>query len=133
MRGGRKRRRVELGRVAEIVMVLAAAGEARGGRAPTAAERALTAEARERLLGAVVAGTGAGLRPRELFPREAVRALVEDLGLSRSRDPADMGYRPHRASIAERILLTKRKRQQQTSGERQFMRGSSASLELWES
>ncbi|KAL5199600.1 hypothetical protein ABZP36_020803 [Zizania latifolia] len=93
MRCGRKRlrrRRVELGRVAEIVMVLAAAGEARGGRAPTAAERALAAEA-------------------ELFSKEAVRALVEDLGLSRARDPAAMGYRPHRASIAERILLTKRK------------------------
>uniref|UniRef100_A0A0E0A8P7 PHD-type domain-containing protein n=1 Tax=Oryza glumipatula TaxID=40148 RepID=A0A0E0A8P7_9ORYZ len=70
----KRRRRGEMGRVAEMVM---------------AAE----------LLA----------RPRELFPREAVRALVEDLGLARGRDPSAMGYRPRRASIAERILLTKRK------------------------
>lgn len=94
-----------MGRVAGMVMVLAAAGQARGGGAPTAAERALAAVARERLLEAAELLA----RPRELFPREAVRALVEDLGLARGRDPSAMGYRPRRASIAERILLTKRK------------------------
>ncbi|OEL29104.1 hypothetical protein BAE44_0009877, partial [Dichanthelium oligosanthes] len=106
---GRKRRRGvgELGRVAEIVMVLAAAGEERGGRAPTAAERALAAEARG-ALAAVVAGE-VELRPRELFPTEAVRALVEDLGLTRAREPAAVGYRPRKASIADRVVLTKRK------------------------
>ncbi|KAM3209539.1 hypothetical protein ACQJBY_063925 [Aegilops geniculata] len=90
-------------------MVLAAAGEARGGRAPTAAERALVVEARGRLAASVAA---VEVRPKELYPREAVRALVEDLGLGRARDPAAMGYRPRRASIAERILLTKRKMEQ---------------------
>ncbi|KAK8455389.1 hypothetical protein SEVIR_4G178700v4 [Setaria viridis] len=107
---GRKRRRGggELGRVAEIVMVMAAAGEARGGRAPTAAERALAAEARG-ALAAVVAGEVELLRPRELFTTEAVRALVQDLGLTRTRDPAAVGFRPRKASIAERVLLTKRK------------------------
>ncbi|KAM3189259.1 hypothetical protein ACQJBY_067898 [Aegilops geniculata] len=111
MGSGRKRPRGggELGRVAEIVMVLAAAGEARGGRAPTAAERALVAEARGRLAASVAA---VEVRPNELYPREAVRALVEDLGLGRARDPAAMGYHPRRASIAERILLTKRKMEQ---------------------
>ncbi|RLM55530.1 hypothetical protein C2845_PM10G09650 [Panicum miliaceum] len=106
---GRKRRRGggELGRVAEIVMVLAGAGKARGGRAPTAAERALAAEARG-ALAAVVAGE-VELRPRELFTTEAVRALVEDLGLTRARDPAAVGFRPRIASIAHRVLLTKRK------------------------
>jgi hypothetical protein len=109
---GQKRRRGdgELGRVAEIVMVLAAAGEARGGRAPTAAERALAADA----LGALAAVVGGEvevelLRPRELFTTEAVRALVQDLGLTRTRDPAAVGFRPRKASIAERVLLTKRK------------------------
>ncbi|XP_047079897.1 PHD finger protein At3g20280-like [Lolium rigidum] len=103
----RKRRRGDgMRRVAEIVMVLAAAGEVRGGRAPTAAERALAAEARERLAAAVAEGAA---RPRDLFPGEAVRALVEDLGLNRARDPAAMGFRPPRASIADRLLLTKRK------------------------
>lgn len=111
MGNGRKRRRAagELGRVAEIVMVLAVAGEARAGRAATAAERALAAEARARLAEVVAAAAAGEVRPKELFPREAVRTLVEDLALSRARDPAAMGYRPHRASIAERILLTKRK------------------------
>ncbi|KAL6911388.1 hypothetical protein ACP4OV_000193 [Aristida adscensionis] len=110
---GRKRRRGsgdegggELRRVAEIVMVLAAAGEVRGGRAPTAAERALAAEARERLAAAVAGGA---VRPRDLFPGEAVRAVVEDLGLNRAKDPAAMGFRPPKASIADRLMLTKRK------------------------
>jgi hypothetical protein len=95
-----------LRRVAEIVMVLAAAGEVRGGREPTAAERALAAEARERLAAAVSEGA---VRPKDLFPGEAVRALVEDLGLIRAKDPATMGFRPPKASIADRLMLTKRK------------------------
>ena len=106
---GQKRRRGggELGRVAEIVMVLAGAGKARGGRAPTAAERALAVEARG-ALAAAVAGE-VELRPRELFTTDSVRALVEDLGLTRPRDPAGVGFRPRKASIAHRVLLTKRK------------------------
>ncbi|CAO1941968.1 unnamed protein product [Urochloa humidicola] len=105
-----KRRRGDEGaglrRVAEIVMVLAAAGEVRGGREPTAAERALAAEARERLAAAVTEGA---VRPKDLFPGEAVRAVVEDLGLNRAKDPAAMGFRPPKASIADRLMLTKRK------------------------
>ncbi|KAG8059604.1 hypothetical protein GUJ93_ZPchr0002g24495 [Zizania palustris] len=93
-------------RVAEIVMVLAAAGEVRGGREPTAAERALAAEARERLAAAVSEGA---VRPKDLFPGDAVCAVVEDLGLNRARDPAAMGFRPPKASIADRLMLTKRK------------------------
>ncbi|CAN6214149.1 unnamed protein product [Urochloa humidicola] len=106
---GRKRRRRcgELGRVAEIVMVLASTGEARGGRAPTAAERALAAEARG-ALAALVAGE-VELRPRELFTTDAIRALVQDLGLALARDPAAAGFRPRKASIADRVVLTKRK------------------------
>uniref|UniRef100_A0ACD5YQY9 Uncharacterized protein n=2 Tax=Avena sativa TaxID=4498 RepID=A0ACD5YQY9_AVESA len=104
-----KRRRGDgagMRRVAEIVMVLAAAGEVRGGREPTAAERALAAEARERLAAAVAEGPA---RPKDLFPREAVRAVVEDLGLNSVKDPAAMGFRPPKASIADRLILTKRK------------------------
>ncbi|CAN6253502.1 unnamed protein product [Urochloa humidicola] len=105
-----KRRRGDEGaglrRVAEIVMVLAAAGEVRGGREPTVAERALAAEARERLAAAVAEGA---VRPKDLFPGEAVRAVVEDLGLNRAKDPAAMGFRPPKASIADRLMLTKRK------------------------
>jgi hypothetical protein len=96
----------ELRWVAEIVMVLAAAGEVRGGREPTAAERALAAEAQERLAAAVAEGA---VRPNDLFPVEAVRAVLDDLGLNRAKDSAAMGFRPPKASIADRLMLTKRK------------------------
>jgi hypothetical protein len=107
MGAGQKQRRGggELARVAEMVMVLAAARETRGGQLPSAAERALAAEARGKLAAAVEEVA----RPRDLVPKEAVCALVEDLGLGRARDPAAMGNRPHRTSIAERVLLAKRK------------------------
>ncbi|XP_038972770.1 uncharacterized protein LOC103696217 isoform X2 [Phoenix dactylifera] len=93
----------DLKRVAEIVMVLTAMGQMRGGREPTAAEKALVAEAREKL-----AGMCEAVKPKDLFSREAVRVVVEDLGLNRSKDPM-LGFRPPKMSIAEKVLLTKRK------------------------
>lgn len=103
----RKRPRVgELGRLAEIVMVLSAMGEMRGGRDPSDAERAMAAEAAERLVR--VCG-GDGIRPKDLFSADAVRVLVEDLGLNRGRDYA-AGFRPPpKVSIAEKLTLTKKK------------------------
>ncbi|KAG6469516.1 uncharacterized protein LOC122034644 [Zingiber officinale] len=101
----RKRAREEgdLKRVAEIVMVLSAMGQMRGGKEPTAAEKALVAEARERLVMICEA-----IRPKELFSTEAVRVVADDLGLSRSKDPG-LGFRPPKMSIAEKLLLTKKK------------------------
>ncbi|RZR74112.1 hypothetical protein BHM03_00032210, partial [Ensete ventricosum] len=93
----------DLKRVAEIVMVLSAMGQMRGGREPVATEKALVAEARERLVTMCE-----GLKPKELFSREAVRVVVEDLGLNRSKDPV-LGFRPPKMSIAEKLLLTKKK------------------------
>ncbi|CAL9761563.1 unnamed protein product [Musa acuminata subsp. burmannicoides] len=93
----------DLKRVAEIVMVLSAMGQMRGGRQPTAAEKALVAEARERLVAMCE-----GVKPKELFSGEAVRVVVEDLGLNRSKDPV-MGFRPPKMSIADKLLLTKKK------------------------
>ncbi|RWW07714.1 hypothetical protein GW17_00028892 [Ensete ventricosum] len=93
----------DLKRVAEIVMVLSAMGQMRGGRQPTAAEKALVAEARERLVAMCE-----GVKPKELFSGEAVRVVVEDLGLNRSKDPV-MGFRPPKISIADKLLLTKKK------------------------
>ncbi|KAJ3707430.1 hypothetical protein LUZ61_011135 [Rhynchospora tenuis] len=90
-----------LKRVAEVVMVLSAMADMRGARDPTPVEKAMAAEARENLTGLCE-----GFKPKDLFTREAVRAMVEDLGLNRE---AGMGFRPPRASIAERILQTKRK------------------------
>ncbi|XP_020264221.1 uncharacterized protein LOC109840118 isoform X2 [Asparagus officinalis] len=94
----------DLKRVAEIVMVLSAMGEMRGGKDPTAAEKALVAEAREKLTEICEKE----FKPKDLIPKEAVRVLVEDLGLNRSRDPM-MGFRPSKMSIGERLLHTKRK------------------------
>ncbi|KAG1327314.1 hypothetical protein COCNU_01G012480 [Cocos nucifera] len=93
----------DLKRVAGIVMMLAAMGEMRGGREPTAAEKALVAEAWEKLVGMCE-----HVKPKDLFSREAVRVVVDDLGLDRSKDHM-MGCRPPKMSIAEKVLLTKRK------------------------
>jgi hypothetical protein len=90
-----------LKRVAEVVMVLSAMAEMRGGKDPTPVEKAMAAEARESLTGLCE-----GFKPKDLFPREAVRAVVEDLGLNKD---AGIGFRPPRASIADRISQTKRK------------------------
>ncbi|XP_073010153.1 uncharacterized protein [Typha latifolia] len=93
----------DLRRVAEVVMVLSTMAEMRGGKEPTAAEKALVAEARERLMEVCE-----GLRPKDLFLSEAVRVVVEDLGLIPSKDLAK-GFRPPKIAIAEKVLLTKRK------------------------
>ncbi|KAK1296186.1 PHD finger protein [Acorus calamus] len=97
----------DLKRVAEIVMLLSAMGEIRGGRGPTEAETGLAAEAIERL--AEFCGSVA---PKELFGRDGVRVLVEDLGLNRSRDHNGLGFRPPKMSIVERLALTKKKMQE---------------------
>ncbi|KAJ4786389.1 RING/FYVE/PHD zinc finger superfamily protein [Rhynchospora pubera] len=90
-----------LKRVAEVVMVLSGMAEMRGGRDPTPVEKAMAAEARESLTGLCEK-----FKPKDLFSREAVRAVVEDLGLNKD---AGMGFRPPRVSIVDRILQTKRK------------------------
>jgi hypothetical protein len=44
--------------------------------------------------------------PKDLFSREAVRAVIEDLEFSTSigPGPAAMGFRPPKASIADRLI-----------------------------
>ncbi|KAJ0989744.1 hypothetical protein J5N97_008100 [Dioscorea zingiberensis] len=93
----------ELKRIAEIVMVLSAIGNVRSSRDPTPVERALVAEAKARL--ATVCTT---VRPKDLFPKEAVMGLVKDLGLDSSNDRF-LRSRPARMSIAEKFLASKRK------------------------
>ncbi|KAH7844718.1 hypothetical protein Vadar_030942 [Vaccinium darrowii] len=90
-------------RAAEIVMVLAALGKMRGGRGPSAAEREMVAEAREKV--AAVCGEFA---PKDLFPREAFGGVIEDLGFNKVREQR-LGFRPPKMSIAEKFLLTKQK------------------------
>ncbi|PKU62145.1 hypothetical protein MA16_Dca027290 [Dendrobium catenatum] len=83
-------------------MVLLAMVEMRAGKGPTAAEKALAAEARERF-----ARLCEEVRPKDLFSSEAVRVMVKDLGLNRSRDPV-LAFRP-KMSIADRVQQTKKK------------------------
>lgn len=90
-------------RVAEIVLVLSALGKIRGGRSPTVAEMEMMAEAK-----AKVAELCAELAPKDVIPRDAVGVVMEDLGLNRVRDQR-LGFRPPKLSIADKMLLTKRK------------------------
>ncbi|KAK9127833.1 hypothetical protein Syun_016630 [Stephania yunnanensis] len=105
---GRKRARVggdgeDMKRVAEIVLVLSVMGAMRGGRRPTEVERELMAEARGKL--ALICE---GIAPKDIVPRDAVRAVIDDLGLDRSGDQR-LGFRPRKMSISEKLQLTKRK------------------------
>ncbi|KAG6499801.1 hypothetical protein ZIOFF_039593 [Zingiber officinale] len=84
-------------------MVLSALGQMRGGKEPKATEKALVTEAKERLVVMCEA-----VKPKDLVSTEAVRVVVEDLGLNRSKDPA-LGFQPPRMSIAEKLMLTKKK------------------------
>lgn len=93
----------EMRRIAEIVLVLSALGKMRGGRSPSAVERELMAEAREKL-----ARVCEPVAPKDLIPSEAVRSLMDDLGYNKVRD-ARLGFRPPKVSIAEKVSLTKRK------------------------
>ncbi|KAG0473920.1 hypothetical protein HPP92_015777 [Vanilla planifolia] len=93
----------ELRRVAEIVIVLSAMAEMRAGKEPTAVERGLAAEARLWLTRACEE-----VRPRDLFSSEAVRVVVEDLGLNPKSDPT-VALRPPKMSIAERLQHTMKK------------------------
>ncbi|XP_011097827.1 uncharacterized protein LOC105176655 [Sesamum indicum] len=90
-------------RVAEMVLVLAAMGKMRGGRAPTDAEKDLMAEARSRLVKVCE-----GFAPKDVFPRDAFGGVIEDLGLSMLKEQR-LGFRPPKMSIAQKLLVSKRK------------------------
>ncbi|CAI9756846.1 unnamed protein product [Fraxinus pennsylvanica] len=94
---------VNVKKVAEIVLVLAAMGKMRGGRVPTEAEKDLMRDARERLAKACE-----GFAPKDVFPRDAFGGVIEDLGLNKLKEQR-LGFRPPKLSIAEKLLLSKRK------------------------
>lgn len=93
----------ELKKVAEMVLVLAAMGKMRGGKGPTDAEKELMNEARSRLTEVCE-----GFAPKDVFPRDAFGGLIEDLGLIKHKEQR-VGFRPPKVSIAEKLLLSKRK------------------------
>lgn len=90
-------------KVAEMVLILAAMGKIRGGRVPTAAEKEMMADAREKL--AQVCQTFA---PKDVLPRDAFGAVIEDLGLNKLKEQR-LGFRPPKMSIAEKLLIAKEK------------------------
>lgn len=90
-------------KVADMVLVLAAMGKIRGGRVPTACEKEMMADAREKL--AQVCQTFA---PKDVLPRDAFGAVIEDLGLNKLKEQR-LGFRPPKMSIAEKLLIAKEK------------------------
>lgn len=90
-------------KVAELVLVLAAMGKMRGGRSPTDAEKEMMAEARDKL-----AEVCQMFAPKDVFPRDAFGGVIEDLGLNKLKEQR-LGFRPPKMSIAEKMLLSKRK------------------------
>ncbi|CAN4096914.1 unnamed protein product [Withania somnifera] len=93
----------DMKKVAEMVLVLAAMGKIRGGKVPTDAEKEMMAEAREKM--AQVCETFA---PKDVFPRDAFGAVIEDLGLNKLKEQR-LGFRPPKMSIAEKLLIAKEK------------------------
>ncbi|KAG6492696.1 hypothetical protein ZIOFF_047661 [Zingiber officinale] len=75
----------------------------RGDKELAVGEKALVTEAKERLV--VMCEVA---KPKDLVSTEAVRVVAEDLGLNRSKDLA-LGFPPPRMSIAEKLMLTKKK------------------------
>ncbi|KAK4341878.1 hypothetical protein RND71_037694 [Anisodus tanguticus] len=89
--------------VAEMVLVLAAMGKMRGGRGPTDAEKEMVEDARERLAEVCVK-----FAPKDVFPREGFGGVIEDLGLNKLKEQS-IGYWPSKMSIAEKLMVAKRK------------------------
>ncbi|XP_058070783.1 uncharacterized protein LOC131219577 [Magnolia sinica] len=117
----------DLKRVAEIVMVLSAMGKMRAGRGPSAVEKGLMAEAREKL--AAMCESSA-VAPKDLVTRDAVRVLVEDLGLNRSRDVMRFGFRAPKMSISEKFSFVKRKMEESNEFAAQSAAYSSQPLQV---
>ncbi|KAI3882937.1 hypothetical protein MKW92_027945 [Papaver armeniacum] len=102
-----KKARVDYGgdmkRVAEIVLVLSAMGRIRGGRNPTDVEKGLMVEAKDKLVEICQF-----MSPRDVIPKDAIRVVMEDLGLKKSADQR-LGFCPHKMSISAKLVLAKRK------------------------
>lgn len=96
--------RSDFGRVAEIVLVLAAMGRMRGGRDPTEAELGLMMEAREKL-----ASVCATLAPEDIVAGDAIGRVIEDLGLNGKPKDQRLGFTVPKLSIAEKLTFAKRK------------------------
>ena len=94
----------DLERVAEIVVVLSAMGQIRAGMEPTAVEKGLMMEAREKL--AKFCESIDLPNRKNIFTKEMAMALVVDHGLN---PPKDNVPRPPKLSISEKVAITRKK------------------------
>ncbi|KAL3503563.1 hypothetical protein ACH5RR_038012 [Cinchona calisaya] len=90
-------------KVAEMVLVLSAIGKMRGGKVPSEVEKEIMAAAREKL-----AEVCELFPPKDVFPMDVFGRLIDDLGLNKVREQR-LGFRPPKITIAEKLLLSKRK------------------------
>ncbi|KAL6199425.1 hypothetical protein ACLB2K_029209 [Fragaria x ananassa] len=91
----------DLKRVAEIVLALSTLAKIRGGEKPTEPEIGLIEEARARLVELCE-----GLPPKEIVARDAISAVIENLGINPKQG---LGFRGPQLTVAEKFALTKRK------------------------
>ncbi|CAI0379311.1 unnamed protein product [Linum tenue] len=94
----------EMRQVAEMLLVLSAMGQMRGGRDPTEAEEKLMVEAKDKL-----AEICQRFAPKELVAGDAVGKVIEDLGLNWKLNDQRLGFRGSRMSIKEKVAHAKRK------------------------
>ncbi|KAM5585420.1 endochitinase A [Rosa sericea] len=94
----------DLKRVAEIVLALSTMAKIRGGEKPTEPEIGLMEEARAKLVELCE-----GLPPKEIVAKDAISAVIEDLGINAKLNEQRLGFRGPKLTIAEKFALTKRK------------------------
>lgn len=96
--------RGDLKKVAEIVLALSTMAKIRGAKTPTDFEVGLVAEAR-----AMLVALCEGLAPKDIVARDAIGAVIEDLGLNGKLKEQRLGFRGPKLTIAERFSQTKKK------------------------
>ncbi|KFK35921.1 hypothetical protein AALP_AA4G053600 [Arabis alpina] len=94
----------EVNRVAEIVLVLSALRKIRGGKNPTELELELMVEAKSKLVEMCQE-----FNPKDLIGRDAIGAVIEDLGLNCKVKDQRLGFRAPKLTISEKLSLGKRK------------------------
>ncbi|XP_023645124.1 PHD finger protein At3g20280 isoform X3 [Capsella rubella] len=94
----------EVNRVAEIVLVLSALRKIRGGRNPTELEIELMVEAKSKLVDMCQE-----FSPKDIIARDAIGAVIEDLGLNAKLKDQRLGFRAPKLTITEKLSLGKRK------------------------
>ncbi|CAA7048405.1 unnamed protein product [Microthlaspi erraticum] len=94
----------EVNRVAEIVLVLSSLRRIRGGKSPTDLELELMVEAKSKLVDMCQEFT-----PKDIIGRDAIGAVIEDLGLNGKLKDQRLGFRAPKLTISEKLSLGKRK------------------------